>query len=105
MVPQRPLPVSAPAQRTREVQAWLQALVLVLVLAWLQALVQVQVQVQVQALVQVQVQALVQALVLTWLQVLVQALVQALVTQSQQQPPWRRAGERRSAIGLPWCWR
>jgi len=69
------------------VQAWLQALVLVL--AWLQALAQ--------------------ALVLTWLQVLAQALVltwlQVLVTQSQQQPPWRRAGERQSAIGLPWCWR
>ena len=83
MVPQRPLPVSAPAQRTLGVLAWLQALV--------QALVQVQV------LVLVLVQALVQALVLV--------LVQALVTQSQQQPPWRRAGERRSAIGLPWCWR
>ena len=85
MVPQRPLPVQGREQRTLGVLAWLQ--------------------VQVQALVQVQVQALVQALVLTWLQVLVQALVQALVTQSQQQPPWRRAGERRSAIGLPWCWR
>ena len=81
MVPQRPLPVQGREQRTREVQAWLQAQVLVLV--------------------QVQVQALVLVLVL----VLVQALVQALVTQSQQQPPWRRAGERRSAIGLPWCWR
>ena len=77
MVPQRPLPVQGREQRTREVQAWLQAQVLVLV------------QVQVQVLVLV----------------LVQALVQALVTQSQQQPPWRRAGERRSAIGLPWCWR
>ena len=83
MVPQRPLPVQGREQRTREVQAWLQAQVLV------------------QVLVQVQVQALVLVLVL----VLVQALVQALVTQSQQQPPWRRAGERRSAIGLPWCWR
>lgn len=83
MVPQRPLPVQGREQRTLGVLAWLQALV--------------------QALVQVLV--LVQALVLTWLQVLVQALVQALVTQSQQQPPWRRAGERRSAIGLPWCWR
>lgn len=81
MVPQRPLPVQGREQRTLGVLAWLQALVLV------------------------QVQALVQALVLTWLQVLVQALVQALVTQSQQQPPWRRAGERQSAIGLPWCWR
>ena len=77
MVPQRPLPVQGREQRTREVQAWLQALVLVL--AWLQALAQ----------------ALVQVLV----------LVLVLVTQSQQQPPWRRAGERRSAIGLPWCWR
>ncbi len=83
MVRRNPAPVSAPAQRTREVQAWLQALVLVL--AWLQALAQ----------------ALVQVLVLV--QALVQ--VQVLVTQSQQQPPWRRAGERRSAIGLPWCWR
>lgn len=81
MVPQRPLPVQGREQRTLGVLAWLQVQV------------------------QVQVQALVQALVLTWLQVLVQALVQALVTQSQQQPPWRRAGERRSAIGLPWCWR
>ena len=83
MVPQRPLPVQGREQRTREVQAWLQALV------------QVQVQVQVQALVLVLVLVLVQALV----------QVQVLVTQSQQQPPWRRAGERRSAIGLPWCWR
>ncbi len=85
MVPQRPLPVQGREQRTREVQAWLQAQVLVLV--------------------QVQVQALVLVLVLVPVLVLVQALVQALVTQSQQQPPWRRAGERRSAIGLPWCWR
>ena len=85
MVPQRPLPVQGREQRTREVQAWLQALV----------------QVQVQALVQALVLAWLQALVLAWLQV----QVQALVTQSQQQPPWRRAGERRSAIGLPWCWR
>jgi hypothetical protein len=85
MVPQRPLPVQGREQRTREVQAWLQALVLVL--AWLQALVL----------------AWLQALVQAWLQALVQ--VQALVTQSQQQPPWRRAGERQSAIGLPWCWR
>ena len=73
MVQRNPAPVSAPAQQTREVQAWLQA----------------QVQVLVQALVQAPVQ--------------VQARV--LVTQSQQQLPWRRAGERRSAIGLPWCWR
>ena len=81
MVQRNPAPVQGREQRTREVQAWLQAQVLV--------------------------QALVQALVLTWLQALVQARVQArvLVTQSQQQPPWRRAGERRSAIGLPWCWR
>jgi len=85
MVPQRPLPVQGREQRTREVQAWLQA----------QVLAQVLVQVLVQALV----------LVLVPVLVLVQALVQALVTQSQQQPPWRRAGERRSAIGLPWCWR
>ena len=83
MVPQRPLPVQGREQRKLGVLAWLQALV--------QALVQVQVQVQV--LVQVLVQAPVQ----------VQARV--LVTQSQQQLPWRRAGERRSAIGLPWCWR
>jgi len=81
MVPQRPLPVQGREHRTREVQAWLQA----------------------QVLAQVLVLVLVQALVLVL--VLVQALVQALVTQSQQQPPWRRAGERRSAIGLPWCWR
>ena len=81
MVPQRPLPVQGREQRTREVQAWLQAQALVLVL----------------------VLVLVLALVQAWLQALVQ--VQALVTQSQQQPPWRRAGERRSAIGLPWCWR
>ncbi len=85
MVPQRPLPVQGREQRTLGVLAWLQ----------------VQVQVQVQALVQALVLALVQALALA----LVQALVQALVTQSQQQPPWRRAGERQSAIGLPWCWR
>ena len=81
MVPQRPLPVQGREQRTLGVLAWLQV----------QALVQVQVQVQalvlVQALAPVQVQA------------------RVLVTQSQQQPPWRRAGERRSAIGLPWCWR
>ena len=89
MVPQRPLPVQGREQRTREVQAWLQALV--------------QVQVQVQALVQALVLVLVQALV--QVQARVQALVLVLVTQSQQQPPWRRAGERRSAIGLPWCWR
>ena len=85
MVPQRPLPVQGREQRTFGVLAWLQALV----------------QVQVQALVQALVLAWLQALVLAWLQV----QVQALVTQSQQQPPWRRAGERRSAIGLPWCWR
>ena len=83
MVQRNPAPVQGREQRTREVQAWLQAQVLV------QALVQ--------ALVQVLVQALVQALVLV--------LVQALVTQSQQQPPWRRAEERQSATGLPWCWR
>ncbi len=85
MVPQRPLPVQGREQRTWGVLAWLQALVLVL--AWIQAPAQALVQVLVQALVQVQV------------------LVLVLVTQSQQQPPWRRAGERRSAIGLPWCWR
>ena len=87
MVPQRPLPVQGREQRTREVQAWLQAQVLA------------------QVLVLVLVQALVLVLVPVLVLVLVQALVQALVTQSQQQPPWRRAGERRSAIGLPWCWR
>ena len=83
MVPQRPLPVQGREHRTREVQAWLQA----------------------QVLAQVLVLVLVQALVLVLVPVLVLVLVQALVTQSQQQPPWRRAGERRSAIGLPWCWR